>query len=406
MPERRESSGLPGAYWGYLAFHVLACPVLGVRSLLKSKRRETTGLVVERLFATSSPPHPAPWGVVVATNLGEAQVGAQVVRELREAGLPDVGLVVGYNGGLRAARGAGVSPLGVAPFNNPLSALRFLSRWTPRFLLFVEWPDWPHLLAMARSRGVPTAVVNAYFAQRDLERAKRWRVRMVDLYGAQSHPAAQRLRLAGAQRVEVHGPSATRSPVDPERARELAAKWRAITGAAGRLVVAGSTYAEEERAVLSALGPRDRLILAPRLLKDAGAALERAKEVGDAALRSEGRAARVVVLDTQGELADTYCAADAAYVGGTWSPGVGGHTPQEALAAGLPVVLGPHFEQQESWIEALRAAGLATVVHSTDELSQALARTGPNPGAQPFLAAHEGAFRRFALEHLAGLSPR
>ena len=46
---------------------------------------------------------------------------------------------------------------------------------------------------------------------------------------------------------------------------------------------------------------------------------------------------KVVLLDTLGELRDAMSGASAAFIGGTFNPEVGGHSPWEARVAGVPV---------------------------------------------------------------------
>jgi 3-deoxy-D-manno-octulosonic-acid transferase len=64
----------------------------------------------------------------------------------------------------------------------------------------------------------------------------------------------------------------------------------------------------------------------------------------------------VVVLDTLGELADFYAAADVACVGGTWGDH-GGHNLLEPAYHGVPVVFGPDMRHVEDEGQALLAAG-------------------------------------------------
>jgi tetraacyldisaccharide 4'-kinase len=50
----------------------------------------------------------------------------------------------------------------------------------------------------------------------------------------------------------------------------------------------------------------------------------------------------IVLLDTMGELGGLYHQARAAFIGGTFDSALGGHSPAEALQAGLPVIRGPY----------------------------------------------------------------
>src|SRR4030095_12527679 len=135
-----------------------------------------------------------------------------------------------------------------------------------------------------------------------------------------------------------------------------------------RVLVAASTQPGEEEFVLQAFAalrrmyPDALLILAPRrpARLDAGAQLvtatgwparRRSQLDGDVPADVQ-----VLVLDTLGELARFLPAAWAVFVGGSIAP-IGGHHVLEAVAAGRPVVFGPHTENVAAAAAALCAAG-------------------------------------------------
>lgn len=147
--------------------------------------------------------------------------------------------------------------------------------------------------------------------------------------------------------------------------------------------VAGSTHAGEDEAVLAAHSeleaafPGALLLLAPRhperfqqvadLLGRQGTRFER---------RSSGGAVKpdtqVLLLDTVGELAALYGAADAAFVGGSLVP-AGGHNLLEPAALGVPVITGPSWSNGEEIAQLLLREGAALEVADAKELAGALA---------------------------------
>ena len=69
----------------------------------------------------------------------------------------------------------------------------------------------------------------------------------------------------------------------------------------------------------------------------------------------------VFLLDSIGELASVYSVADLAFVGGgLFMPG--GHNPLEPAQFGVPVVMGPHYENFRAIVEKLLAADAIAVV--------------------------------------------
>jgi len=109
----------------------------------------------------------------------------------------------------------------------------------------------------------------------------------------------------------------------------------------------------------------------------------------------------VLLLDTLGELADFYAAADVAFVGGSLVP-IGGHNLLEPAALGVPVLSGPEQFNAPQVAESLGAQGALTLVHDADELAAALARLLSDPEAR----AAQGAAGRAAIDANRGALAR
>jgi len=75
----------------------------------------------------------------------------------------------------------------------------------------------------------------------------------------------------------------------------------------------------------------------------------------------------IVVLDTIGDLAAVYGVADVAFVGGSLIQG-GGHNPLEPAQFGVPVIMGPSFENFRDIVDKLKTADAIRIVRSGDEL--------------------------------------
>jgi 3-deoxy-D-manno-octulosonic-acid transferase len=152
-----------------------------------------------------------------------------------------------------------------------------------------------------------------------------------------------------------------------------------------RIVVGGSTWPGEERALLAAVGRLGksfgglRLVLAPRHaersaevaeeIRRAGFTLARRSEL--AAGRSAAPAPDVLLVDTTGELAGFYACADAAFVGKSLTAH-GGQNFIEPAVFGTPFVVGPNLENFPVVADMFRAADAMIVVRSQAELEEAL----------------------------------
>ncbi len=120
------------------------------------------------------------------------------------------------------------------------------------------------------------------------------------------------------------------------------------------------------------------LLLAPRHLQRVAEVEQRILAAGLRSTRlsvatDAARGADVLVVDTLGELAALYQLAAVAFVGGSLAP-LGGHSPLEPAAVGVPVLFGPHTEHFAEPAAALERAGGARRVRDADELGEVVAR--------------------------------
>ncbi len=242
----------------------------------------------------------------------------------------------------------------IAPY---LRALR------PEVVILAETEFWPNFLRLAKKSGARIAVVNARISDRSFPRYRRWRsffqrvLQPVGIFLAQSEEDARRLIEIGAapERVSVGGNLKFEVPAqgDAEIVRELRDSFAA--GGSQPILVAGSTVEGEELLVLQACEevrrhhPQLSLILAPRHRERFEAA---AKVASDSSFRLVRRTqwagesltpGTVFLLDSIGELASVYALAAVAFVGGSLVAR-GGHNILEPAQHGVPIVIGPHYE--------------------------------------------------------------
>lgn len=383
--EKRSFRRVLPHYAYYCFFHFLAGPVLGARGWARAKRRIYDGLILDRLLGGTKPPHADDWVLLLAGGLGEVRMAAKVAQELKdELNLP-VYIFVQNRAGLQP-NFPGIS-VGVSPFNNFFSAWLFLRRWKPRAMWAVEFWDNHHLKCLAAAQGIPTVVFNVPITESATQEVVEkpntwWRWLPVGLYAVHDERHRERLRrfdIPDAQ-IRVTGPLAVGVPEPPEGAESMRARWRetfSIDDSTGPIIVAGSTWPEDEEAVLTAFFrvresfPNARLIMAPRrgegldsTLVKLGVSFSRRSDV-----KFETPSSGVILLDSRGELRDVYSVADIAFVGGTYIPTLGGHTPTEALSWHVPMTTGPYFSQQISIIEYLQREGCLRVTQTVDELA-------------------------------------
>jgi 3-deoxy-D-manno-octulosonic-acid transferase len=214
-------------------------------------------------------------------------------------------------------------------------------------------------------------------------------LRRVDLFLAQSEEDGRRLVAMGARVEAVRAIGNLKYDVRAAKASRVAELIK--QAAAGRkIVVAGSTVdgrcaSEEQIFLQEGMGPvwknypETLLVLAPRHPERFDEIAKLATHLGSTVRatqllqRGEGTVLteRIVVLDTIGDLAAVYGVADVAFVGGSFVER-GGHNPLEPAQFGVPVVMGPSYENFRDVVGKMIVEDGIRIVQDKDELEMAL----------------------------------
>ncbi len=339
---------------------------------------------------------------VHAVSVGEA-LAARTLVEALSAGFPEHHVAVsastetGRDVALRlyGNTNAFPSPLDLSgPVQKAFDSVR------PELLVLMELEVWPNLVAEAARRKVPVAVVNGRITERSARSYVRLRpffrgtMERIGLFAVQTQVYAERFKAIGAPgaRVKVTGSmkydavsAAAVSAADRERMRR-----RLALPADALVLVGGSTHPSEELALLGAAAglrerfPALRVVLVPRHTNRVGKLVPEVKSAGwqvrlrsgmsagAALMREAQKPDEVLVVDTMGELADVYRAADLAFLGGSLIPH-GGQNMMEPAALGLPVLYGPHTGNFTETVALLNRSGGGRTVGGGDALKEALA---------------------------------
>jgi len=362
-----------------------------------------------------------------ACSVGEMTVAASLVQHARER-WPAVSTLVTAStvaGRKRAGELLPDTPFAWFPFDHRSAVRGFLRRTQPRMLVLVETEIWPNVIRHARLHRVPVVVANGRISDRHYPRYLRFQrfLRPVweQLAGVcvQNQTYAERFETLGVPpaRIRVSGSTkfdGLKTNVEAETLEAI----RHETGLdrSGPIVVFGSTRPGDEALAAACWRtlripfPSLRIVIAPRHV-------ERAREIfplfdGPVGLRSKSgirdRDARVLIVDSLGELVAFYALADIAVVGGSFYPGVNGHNPLEPAAVGTPVVFGPHMRNFMDPADALVRHGGAVQLDGPEALAATLARLLKAPseaadiarGAREAIAEHQGATGR-TIDYMA-----
>ena len=376
-----------------------------------------------------------------AVSLGETRAAAILLASLRQQ-MPTMQLLLTHSTATGRQEGAKLLRAGDQqvwlPWDTQGATQRFFSHFKPRLGIIMETEVWPNLCAAAQQAGVPMALANARLSDASLRKAQRIAWLAQPAYAsfaqvwAQTQPDAQRLASAGAHHTTVLGNIKFDATLPAAQLAEGRA-WRAALAKPVVLLassregeetlftkeiwhfsdvdieklainsvvnVSGTTHAQKVQAVQWLVVPRhpQRFDEVAALLKQAGLSVSRRSDWA-----GTPEPADVWLGDSLGEMALYYAMADCALLGGSFAP-LGGQNLIEAIAAGCPVVMGPHtfnFADAASTAQdhgaACRVQDMAQGVQTalqlacTDAQKQAMQRAG-----EQWLALSRGAVQRTA----------
>ena len=328
---------------------------------------------------------------VHAVSVGEVNAAIPLINALRKR-RPDLRLLVTTitptgSERVRALWGHEVEHA-YLPYDLPGAVTRFLKHYQPLLGVIMETEIWPSLLFACRDAKVPVVIVNARLSANSLRGYRvlapliSRAVRTVTKIAAQSVNDAKRFIKLGAreEQVDVLGNLKfdVTAPTDTTLFREA---FRSHSGQRP-IWIAASTHEEEEGAVFSihrkirAEYPNALLIWAPRHPERFRAVAISGQSLG---FRIANRSTAtwpsasddIFLLDTIGELAKMFSAADVAFIGGSLQP-IGGHNLLEPAAAGVPTVTGPHLHNFVDISKRLREADALIIADDEPAVATAL----------------------------------
>lgn len=333
-----------------------------------------------------------------AASVGEFEQVRPLIERLRREH-PDIKIIVTFfsPSGYEARKNySQVDAVVYLPFATRRKAKRFLDVLQPSMALFVKYEFWPAYLRELKKRDIPTYSISAIFrpSQRFFHWYGKGALRLLHCFThifVQDEASRRLLAEHGVHDCSVAGDTrfdrvnevlvATREHPDG-RLLPIAQ----FVENAGRVVVAGSTWPEDEELLTQwcnevAAFNDVKLILVPHEINEG--------HLHDIFQRFKGRfvkysdisampsnlsrvnilrRAKVMVIDTIGLLSSIYQFGHVAYIGGGFGEGI--HNTIEAAVYGTPVVFGPnyhHFREAQGLIDS----GAARSINNYNELESA-----------------------------------
>lgn len=304
--------------------------------------------------------------ILIHAASGEIEYAKPVLRELRKR-WPKLSLVVSYfsPSAHRLHHNLDVDEIVPFPLDRPTDVRRFLDHYQPRMVLIARSDLWPEFLHQCRERKIPTALFSATASPESknplslsLRKFCLSELTLIGCVSAEDTMAFQRLTSTPVLTL-----GDTRYEQTLERLRQPKKLSCEKEKSARRIGILGSTWSEDDRVWLSALANSKaktsglaecRWIWAPHEISEgklASLESELQKQGLSAQRYSKEKiwSADILLVDQVGILAELYTWADFAFVGGSFVRKV--HSVMEPLAAGLPVLVGPHHRNNREAIE-------------------------------------------------------
>ncbi|MDF1565638.1 MAG: glycosyltransferase N-terminal domain-containing protein [Deltaproteobacteria bacterium] len=402
----------------YLLFALLT-PILLLHVKVRAGWRRRLGLYAEPILPErpSAPGRPRIW--LHGASAGDLQAISPMIGELRSR-LPDCTLIVSCltnSGMLMGEQLAGVDAVTYLPWDLPGPTRRAMEAIAPDILVLEYTEVWPTLIRAARQAGAKVVLTNGRFSSRNLERYRfLFRLignplREIDLFLMREDDEAERVLDLGAplDRVWVTG----NTKFDALVGRGAAPEGLAATLGLREdepLLIAGSTHEGEEGLLLEVYGrlrerfPALRLLVAPRYLERIARVESLCREAGfEPRRRSDAggdAAARVILLDTIGELGAAYALGTVVFVGGSFTDR-GGQNILEPAACGRPVLFGPNMRNFHDAVQILQGRG-GLQVQDAAHLERVIAELL----AQPETLREVGELARETVAAIRGASVR
>ncbi len=423
------------AFFLYSLLTAALQPVIRLRLKRRAIKEPLYGQWIDERFARYRQAPSSGWVWIHAVSLGETRAAAILLRELRKQ-IPAMKLLLTHGTATGREEGAKLLQAGDVqvwqPWDSTAATQKFMAHFKPRIGIVMETEVWPNLCAAAQVARVPMILANARLSEKSQANALRFAALARPSYGsfaqvlAQTQSDAERLSAVGASQVQVLG----NVKYDVSAQDDLIKQGKQFKASCANkhiILLASSREGEEAQfleqirhlagigyaqsateSIANAQSKQIQWMIVPRhpqrfdevqrLCEQAGMSVSRRSSWND-----RPTVADIWLGDTMAEMALYYALADIALLGGSFAP-CGGQNLIEAIAAGCPVVMGPHtfnFSEASETAQAMHAALRCT------DLAHALAqaqRTLQSPSemqqlvtqGRAWLAQSRGAAQRMA----------
>ena len=324
------------------------------------------------------------------SSLGEFEQGRPVIEDLRKR-MPDCFILLTFfsPSGYELKKNYMVANfVTYLPLDTRYNAWRFINLVKPTAVYFIKYEFWYYFLRTLYKKKIPLFLVSAKF--REDQAFFRWYgiwyrkfLGYFTYFFVQDKSSKSLLHSIGIDNVGIAGDTRF------DRVHQIATLSRNYPGIETfkqdkKLIVAGSTWEKDEELLtqyINRSGSDVKFILAPHEINSKK--LYRLVELinypvvrfTDEDKRGYPRA-KVMLIDTIGNLSSIYKYGDIAYIGGGFGKGI--HNILEAATYGLPVVFGPNYKKFNEACEMLEIEGSFSI-NDYENMSSVFEKLLTNP---------------------------
>jgi len=345
-----------------------------------------------------------------AVSVGEVMIALKLIRAMKDAD-PTLEFVLSTTTSTGFKLAARAKCAWLEPIYNPLdfffSARRAVRTIRPRRLILVEAEVWPNIVCEARKAGAKLALVNTRLSPRSEKRYRtvRWITaplfNQLDVLCLQEPEDVDRWESLGIEtsRLRVTGSiKYDDGALTPRPKRDFRPVLRSLGIPDTAPVLLGGSTFDGEEAILAEVFKKLRpdypdlfLIVVPRHFEraaDVAAQLERSGlRIARRTQPQTGPTPDALLVDTTGELRDWYDCATVVFVGKSLTAR-GGQNPAEPVAAGVPVIFGPHMQNFATLTSQFLRHDGAIEVSDAESLTLAVDRLLKAPALRSSLTAN------------------